>query len=166
VRLAADIGSPDRLACIVEGNHAGAAEKHIHLLAVGGWRAGGITVQRLESSILLFRQLGRHFARPDNAAAGAIETNQVPRKRGLIAGIPLVEAVAAVTRQKDLVFPSDGTRCPMARQFRFPMDPFAGAPGDGQVLVRRLGFALGATKLWPIGRHGGAGKHDYNDQGG
>ena len=81
---------------------------------------------------------GREIARPELFAGRAVEADQVPFEIFLLARLFLVEAVAAVASDDDLVADHNrATEVPAPGIGVFQAMLLSGAPGDGRAFIRR-----------------------------
>ena len=69
----------------------------------------------------------------------------------LLAGFVLVQTVAAVGGQEDLVAQGDRTRCAEPRQRRLPDNVLVGTPGGWKPRVVRNTRSVGTAETSPIG---------------
>ena len=72
-----------------------------------------------------------------------------------------LDSVCRARGHPDLISPNHGRRVAFVVDRRFPRDVFFFAPGERQLLTRRVTITVRAAELWPVG---GDGRFEGDEQ--
>src|SRR6185503_4797441 len=146
VRPVTDLGPPELLSLVVEGERPRFPEEDVDALLIRGGSAGGVAVGL--AVLPLLRLLGRLLLRPERLAAFLVEAEEVTLQ---LAEVALPLPVAGVAGEVDPPALDDRTRRAGPGQLGLPDEVFFRTPGGGQTRRGADPQATRPAELRPVG---------------
>jgi hypothetical protein len=106
VSVRADIGLPELIPLVIEGQNSRLAEEDVHPIVIDGWSVGG---EPVIANLLLLGQSGGNRLVPQNRAIRPSQCEQMPFQFVETSARLARNEVTRITREKDHVAKNDGT---------------------------------------------------------